>query len=222
MVLFHGSNKIVESPFLGGGNPFNDYGPGFYCTLDQEMAREWSCSGKGTGAFVNHYALEPSFRLKTFSLTKECHIMNWLAVLLHNRQFAISAPLARQAREYILETFLPDLSPFDILTGYRADDSYFAFASDFLGGSISLEQLRHAMHLGELGEQTVIKSEKAFEALTFMSAEPVDQSMYGPKRMARDRNARAAYQKAAASPADGIYILDILREKWQNNDPRLR
>ena len=148
--------------------------------------------------------------------------MNWLAVLLHNRQFAISAPLARQAREYILETFLPDLSPFDILTGYRADDSYFAFASDFLGGSISLEQLRHAMHLGELGEQTVIKSEKAFEALTFMSAEPVDQSMYGPKRMARDRNARAAYQKAAASPADGIYILDILREKWQNNDPRLR
>lgn len=221
--LYHGSEKIVSNPFPGGGNPRNDYGPGFYCTRDIEMAREWACSDRGAGAFVNHYVLEPSFKLKTFNLTRECHILNWLAVLLNNRTFSINAPLPRQARDYILETFLPDLSPYDIVSGYRADDSYFKFASAFLNNTISLEQLRRAMRLGNLGEQTVILSERAFEALVFMFAEPVERELYGPRREARDRLAREEFRKEAASATEGaVYMIDILREKWQNDDARLR
>lgn len=224
LVLFHGSDTIVEAPFPGGGNPRNDYGPGFYCTLDREMAREWACSGKGQGAFVNHYALEPSFRLNVFSLTRECHILNWLAVLVKNRSFSLTAPLPLKARDYLLDTFLPDLTPYDILTGYRADDSYFAFAGDFLNNTLSLSQLQRAMHLGRLGEQVVIKSERAFESLTFVTAESVDQHIYGPRRAARDRKAREDFQKEKVSGdvSGAIYMIDILREKWQNDDPRLR
>ena len=55
----------------------------------------------------------------------------------------------------------------DIIMGYRADDSYFSFAKDFLNNAISLKQLSRVMYLGELVVQIVLKSLKAFEQLTF-------------------------------------------------------
>ena len=60
---------------------------------------------------------------------------------------------------------------YDLIIGYRADDSYFSFAQDFLNGTISVRQLRNAMHLGRFGEQIVLKSERAFEQLQFMDYE---------------------------------------------------
>lgn len=223
-VLFHGSYKVIEFPSPGGGNPLNDYGPGFYCTQNRELAREWACKENSPGAFVNHYSLEASFPLKLFNLTEQGHILNWLAVLLSNRRFQISTPFALQAREYILDTFLPDLTPYDIVTGYRADDSYFSFANLFLHNGLSLDRLNEAMHLGRLGEQTVIMSKLAFDALTFMSAESVDRSVYLPKRMARDQKARRDFQtvKTHIDYSQGTFMADILREKWKNDDSRLR
>ena len=38
--IFHGSNKIIEKPLLGCGKVRNDYGLGFYCTEDLNMAKE--------------------------------------------------------------------------------------------------------------------------------------------------------------------------------------
>ena len=45
----------------------------------------------------------------------------------------------------------------------EADDSYFSFVKDFLNNRISLEQLR----AGAVGEQIVIKSQRAASALEF-------------------------------------------------------
>ncbi len=224
LVLFHGSDKVIDKPIPGGGNPYNDYGPGFYCTLNIELAREWACRESSPGAFVNHYSIEPSFNLKVFNLSRQGHILNWLAVLLANRKFNISTPLALQAKDYLLDQFLPDLTSYDIVVGYRADDSYFSFANLFLHNGLSLEQLNEAMHLGRLGEQTVILSERAYKALTFTSAEAVDKSVYLPKRLARDHKARGDFQavKANVDYSKGTFMADILREKWKNDDPRLR
>jgi hypothetical protein len=80
------------------------------------------------------------------------------------------------------------------------------------------------MFLGKLGEQVVLKSEEAFSHLIFNESIPVDSSLYFPKRQARDRQARADFQneKAEVSPADAVYMIDILRQKWTNEDPRLQ
>lgn len=154
---------------------------------------------------------------------KPYHILNWLSILLKNRTFVLSQGLPTDAKQYLLNHFLPDYKPYDIIIGYRADDSYFSFANAFLNNTISLEQLRKAMFLGKLGEQVVLKSEKAFASIHFKESIHVDSSLYYPKRQARDRQAREDYQKekATASPVDAIYMIDILRQKWTNNDPRL-
>lgn len=221
--LYHGSTKIIEKPVLGLGNPKNDYGLGFYCTENLELAKEWASTERSDG-FANCY--EIGFEgLNILYLNKTpYHILNWLSILLQNRTFVISQGLPSEAKAYLLDNFLPEYEHYDLIIGYRADDSYFSFANAFLNNTISLEQLRKAMFLGKLGEQVVLKSEEAFSRLVFKESIPVDSSLYYPKRQARDRQAREDFQneKAVVSPADAIYMIDILRQKWTNEDPRLQ
>lgn len=220
--LYHGSSRIIERPEFGVGNTRNDYGLGFYCTENLEMAKEWSCS-ENTDGFANIYILETS-GLVTLNLSGgEYHILNWLAILLENRTFSLNQGLAVQAKEYIMNHFLPEYKSCDVIRGYRADDSYFAFASAFLNGSISLRQLRSAMRLGKLGEQVVLKSRKAFDALSFCEAVKADNALYYPKKASRDRKARDDFRKERdVSVLDDVFILDIIRNEWNDDDPRLR
>lgn len=221
--LYHGSPVIVEKPQFGVGNPNNDYGLGFYCTETLDLAKEWACSIE-TDGYANQYTLELS-GLSVLSLTGgEYHILNWLAILLENRKFRIGGDIARQAKEYIFKNFSIDYRNYDIIQGYRADDSYFSFASAFLNNTISLSQLERAMVLGKLGEQVVILSQRAFDAISFTEAIPAPKEIYYPRKLARDTAARDEFQKekGRGSILTETYILDIIRQGWNNDDERLQ
>ena len=45
LILLHGSDHKIEKPEYSLGKLTNDYGKGFYCTEDLEMAKEWACKG---------------------------------------------------------------------------------------------------------------------------------------------------------------------------------
>ena len=168
MILYHGSREIVEHPLYGKGSENNDYGQGFYCTESLELAKEWACPEIKDG-FANQYELDLTGLSILYLNQGGYHILNWIAILLQNRIFPKRSPIARQAHEYILSEFLPDISGYDVICGYRADDSYFAYAKDFLNNTISVGQLAQAMKLGELGEQIVLKSKTAFASLVMRS-----------------------------------------------------
>lgn len=222
VTLYHGSTKVIEKPVLGLGNPKNDYGLGFYCTENLELAKEWASTERSDG-FANSYEIDfEGFNILHLN-KKPYHILNWLSILLQNRTFVLSQGLPSEARAYLLDNFLPEYEHYDLIIGYRADDSYFSFANAFLNNTISLEQLRKAMMLGNLGEQVVLKSERVFAQLHFIESIPVDSSQYYPKRMARDRQARENFQtqKSTATASEAIYMIDILRQNWNNDDPRL-
>ena len=44
LLLYHGSQNIIQKPQFGTGNIRNDYGLAFYCTENRELAREWACT----------------------------------------------------------------------------------------------------------------------------------------------------------------------------------
>ena len=220
--IYHGSKLIIQHPAYGIGNPENDYGLGFYCTRELDLAKEWACAEKDNG-FANRYRLETDGLSCLHLNNGGYHILNWLAILLENRRFDLSSPVSVRARQYILDTFLPDYKDYDLIEGYRADDSYFSFSRAFLANGITLEQLRRAMRLGKLGEQVVLRSPAAFDAISFLQAIPVDASIYHLRRLSRDRNAREDYRKMLTeTPVDeGIYVSTIINEKWNNDDSRL-
>lgn len=221
--VYHGSTKVIEKPTFGLGNPNNDYGLGFYCTETIDLAKEWACSAESDG-YANQYTLDVS-DLSILSLTGgDYHILNWLFVLLENRKFRIGGEIAKQAKSYIFENFAVDYKQYDIIKGYRADDSYFAFATAFLNNTISVSQLEKAMVLGKLGEQVVAVSEKAIGAFEFENAFLAPKEIYYPKKLARDTSARAEFkkEKSRGSLLTEKYILDIIREGWKNDDERLQ
>jgi len=91
--------------------------------------------------------------------------------------------------------------------------------------TISLRQLGRAMRLGNLGEQFVLKSSKAFAMLKYLGSEPAEGKVYFEKRLERDKQAREHYlkrERKSASQRDDIFMLDILREEMKRGDARLQ
>lgn len=222
MKLYHGSENIIEKPVYGKGARYNDYGKGFYCTENIELAKEWACAKQKNG-YANIYDLNLS-ELNVLNLNSASYnILNWLAILADNRTYWQNGSIAEPAKNYIKENFLPDISAYDVIIGYRADDSYFSFAQDFVSGVISLQKLAQAMRLGKLGEQIVLKSQKAFAQIQFAGYENADAEEYYIKKNEREREARRQYRRNKKEQADvnELFILDIMREEKKNGDARL-
>ncbi len=220
ITLYHGSNQIVEVPEFGKGKEHNDFGLGFYCTESVELAKEWAVSSISNG-FCNQYVIDTEY-LKILNLNRPDYtILNWIAVLLKHRVFPIKTPIARRAKQYLLDHFYVNVNAFDIVTGYRADDSYFDFAEAFVNNALSVNQLARAMKLGKLGEQVVIKSKYAFSLLQYQGFDTAEKDTYYVLRKARDNDANQSYFEMAEDNDDGLYILDIVRGAIKNDDPRI-
>ena len=222
MIIYHGSENIIEKPQYGYGRTNNDYGRGFYCTKELELAKEWAC-GDNRDGWANRYELDDS-NLKVLNLNEEPYnILNWLAVLADNRTYWQNGSISLEAKKYLREVFLIDISEYDVIIGYRADDSYFSFAQDFVSGVISLQKLSKAMRLGKLGEQIVLKSRKAFDNLTFIDNIVAPSEIYFPERSKRDSDARRDYRKIRDEGVDiqELFMIDIMREGIANGDSRL-
>ncbi|MGN0459551.1 MAG: DUF3990 domain-containing protein [Ruminococcus sp.] len=224
ITLYHGSNHIIKTPKLTMGKKNNDYGQGFYCTEDLELAKEWACKQNSDG-FVNVYSFYMG-NLKTLNLNDDDKtILNWIAVLLQNRTFNLDNDYGKMAREYLIDNFYINTKNYDVVTGYRADDSYFNYAESFVANGLPVKSLAKALKLGKLGEQIALVSEKAFKQIEFVKAIPVDKTVYFPKFSTRDKNARKQYKDELSFKLledDDIFIMDIIRQRMKNDDPRLR
>ena len=220
MIIYHGSKNIISSPCFGIVNPKNDYGLGFYCTENLELAKEWACTSNIQNGYANIYELDIR-DLKILDLRDyKYSILNWLAILLKNRTFDCNNSIAEKSKEYLIDNFYIDVESYDIVIGYRADDSYFSFAKDFINNTINLNQLSRAMKLGNLGIQIVLKSEKAIAKIKFISYETAISKEYYIKRLVRDQKARLKYFNDCRlnDDVEGLYMIDIVRKGLKNND----
>lgn len=211
MRIFHGSAVVVGHPSLDKCRPHNDYGPGFYCTEVRELACEWACNRPGRNGFCNSYELDEAGLVVLDLDEHENGVLAWLAVLMQNRIFDMEWN-AEQAKQEFLEGYRIDLSPYDLVCGYRADDSYFGIARAFVQGSITDRQAAWALRLGELGRQVVLRSPRAFGALRFLGADSVRAAEWYPRCNARDKSARQAFADMHGAPSrhDGHRIHELV------------
>ena len=219
--VFHGSERVIKKPVFGFGKPYNDYGLGFYCTESADLAKEWSVDENRDG-FANRYEIETEgLRILDLESPDFC-VLHWLSLLLSNREFELDTALAADARDYILEKFPVDTGRVDIITGRRADDSYFTFARNFLSGAITLTKLGEAMRLGKLGTQFVLKSRKAFSRIEFKEATLAKASDWFALKKGRDDEARRIYRDMRAKrERNGLYITRIMDEEMTADDLRV-
>ena len=226
--VYHGSKYKIDHPYLGGGSAHNDFGSGFYVTQFKKLAHEWACSD-GKDGIVNQYHLDTN-GLNTLNFTSENYnILNWAATLLKYRKDEDTGP-AEGSKKYLIDNFSVDIDSYDLIYAYRADDSYFRFTRLFLQNFLSLERLEKAMVAGNLGMQLVLKTQKAFDTISFLQAEPAKADLYIepesnrfvlPHENEANRRVEALIPPTDQRPSDETYAYKIIQEGVTNNDPRL-
>ena len=221
MKIFHGSQSVIKVPQYGLGKVGNDFGLGFYCTESEDLAKEWSVQPNSDG-FANAYELDMT-GLNVLRLnTPEFTVLNWMAILVSHRQFKLKVPVAGAAYHYLKSRFAVNVDAYDVVIGYRADDSYFDFAEAFLNNSISVEQLAMALRLGKLGEQVVIKSQEAFGRIRFAGFSTAASALYYPRRQARNDSAGREFEELLSrNDFNGLYMNVILAQRIGNDDERI-
>lgn len=179
MIIYHGSKQIIKKPVVNGSDEHNDYGASFYLTTDLESAKVWACKHNTLG-IVNEYEIRKTEyeKLKILNLTdKEKYSpLNWIAILVHFRK--LSGKFRNEYQLYLdwLEKYYIDISEYDVVIGYRADDAYFAFPLSFIQNQLSYDDLERIYRLGNLGVQQAFMSERAIKLLKFIRTRECDDS----------------------------------------------
>ena len=163
VTIYHGSEKIIEKPVFGEGKKHNDFGPGFYCTENEDLAKEWAVT-KNRNGYVNKYSLNTECLNILYLNSEQYTILNWIATLVNNRVFTLNNPVTNRARRYIIDNFPVNVNAYNAIT---------------------IEQLSLAMKLGKLGEQIVLKSRLSFEQLSFVNYREAESELYYPLRKKR-------------------------------------
>ena len=190
-ILYYGSEFIIEKPEYLKGNDHNDYGLGFYCCSNKELAKEWAARKSGHG-YINRYRIRDD-RLKILDLTKPPYdnVLFWVALLMHNRELSsdLRSNFPRELK-YLEDKYLINVQNYDVVIGYRADDSYFRFPEAFVRSEITLESLNRIFQAGELGKQYVLISGRAFRlinSLDYQEASVASREDYYKRKSGADK-----------------------------------
>ena len=214
LILYHGSPNRVIVPKFGYGEDRHDYGRGFYLTENLELAKEWAvCRPDETNGWVHKYELEmDGLNILDF---QKYDVLSWLAELMKHRDAADSKRYKMLAQKFI-EKYGIDTCGYDVITGWRANASYFYIAKEFVRDNIDIEILEELLSLGGLGIQFCIKSERAFAQLSEVEQDimSVDYSEFNDRYNERDINARNKMRALVDSDANKVtHVFSTLFER---------
>lgn len=161
MILYHGSNVLVEKPIFIRANRTLDFGHGFYTTTSKEQAYKWAKiksrrenSDKG---FISIYQLEDDL-LKKISLNVRIFrgaSKSWLKFVLDNRM-----------KEGYTHQF-------DIVNGCVADDRVYACLNAFENKFMDFETAIKELRTYKLDDQVSFHTGEALKYLKFINYEEV-------------------------------------------------
>ena len=114
------------------------------------VSKNWAVlNGDPEHSFVNRYILNTS-GLKIMDLNDH-GILAWIAEVIANRGTSLESAEITGSR--IVEMYRISTADFDIIKGYRADDSYTQVIEAFLLNQINIEEIKKLFYKGSLGNQ---------------------------------------------------------------------
>lgn len=210
MRLYYGSESLFTQPTFGYGKLTNDYGLGFYMTSSYELAKLWASKSE-KGGYVLTFDFDISdlevLNLKDYG---EENVLKWISILVNNRFDFIEKERYQSYIDWLNKKFYINLDTYDVVIGYRADDSYFQYSKSFVSNELSFEILTKAMKIGKLGLQYVAISKKAFKRLKFVKSEKVDHS--GDYSLFQKNALQEYHELKKEDNLNNTFIRDIMRK----------
>lgn len=159
MILYHGSNTVVEKPRLIEQNRFLDFGYGFYTTTNKSQAESFAKKvvvRRGGTPIVNIYEIDDNvgetlLKIKRFSAPNE----EWLDFVSAHRNGTY------------------DGEQFDLIIGAVANDDVYRTLQVYSTGLLTKEQALEALKVKKLFDQYVFATSGAIELLKFVKSEEV-------------------------------------------------
>lgn len=160
MILYHGSNVIVDQPKLIRQNRYLDFGFGFYTTTNREQAVNFAQKvtdrRKMGEATLNIYSVNEAVAFQ------ECKVLQfdspdeaWLDFVAANRQGTY------QGEKY------------DLIYGAVANDDVYRTIALYMTGVLDKEQTLSSLKIRKLFNQLVFATEKSMQYLKFEGRELV-------------------------------------------------
>jgi len=172
----------------------------FYTTEYEECARSWAAlNGRADQAVVNIYDLNIG-ELKILDLN-ECGVLAWIAEVVANR--GTNQDSANIIGNRLVELYRLDTKDYDIIKGYRADDSYTQVIEAFLLNQINIAEVERLFYKGSLGNQIFLKSPKAFENIQWAGS---FETTYHEEDVTADIRARREVNKFLSERMKGILL----------------
>ena len=139
--VYHGSDHVIRKPEYLGGKEDNDYGNGFYTTEYEDRARSWAVlNGDSSHAIVNKYELKLE-GLKILDLM-DFGILAWIAEVVSIR--GVNQDATEILGERLVKRYQVDSDEYDLIKGYRADDSYTQVIEAFLLNQLNLAEVERS------------------------------------------------------------------------------
>ena len=130
MILYHGSNQVIDKPDLLHSRANVDFGRGFYTTPLREQAEKWAAryTFRGQDAVLSRSTLDEKALQTAKVLSFDAYTEEWLDFILHCRQGQ-------------------DTSDYDIVIGGVANDKVFNTVELYSDGLIdkneAIKRLRY-------------------------------------------------------------------------------
>ena len=155
MLLYHGSNVVIEKPQLVEQQRGLDFGSGFYLTTNEIQAIRFSeivvNRRKSGSPTVSVYEFDIETAEKILSTRRfESANAEWLRFITDNR----------------LRIYKGDI--YDVVIGAVANDKVMPTIQAFLGGFINHEAALITLKTSRLIDQVCLKSERALSLLRFV------------------------------------------------------
>ena len=158
MILYHGSNMIVDKPMLIKQNRFLDFGNGFYTTTNKEQAINFAkkvVALRNGKPIVNIYEFDENsivgLNIKKFPSPND----EWLDFVSSNRNGIYSG------------------GKYDIIIGAVANDDVYKTLQVYQTGLLTKAQALEALKIKKLFNQYVFTTNKALKTLKFIEAKEV-------------------------------------------------
>ena len=159
MILYHGSNMVVEKPRLIEQNRFLDFGYGFYTTTNKAQAESFAAKvvlRRGGIPTVNVYELDDNIgsellKIKRFNAPDE----EWLDFVCGHRNGTY------------------DGEEYDLVIGAVANDDVYRTLQVYSTGLLTKEQALEALKIKKLFNQYVFATKEAISLLKFVKSEEV-------------------------------------------------
>lgn len=159
MILYHGSNVIVEKPEVNAGRRALDFGIGFYLTSNRaqaaRLAQVVTRRRQNGAAILSCFEFDDSKVDGLVIRRFDAPDSDWLDFVVANRRG------------------LGDSQGCDVITGPVANDSTMPVIDDYMDGRYTKEEAIARLLPQKLTDQFAFVSEKSLMALSFKDSEVI-------------------------------------------------